>query len=460
MKNKKNKNKKKGYNKWLILGLIGIVGLLIAVPVIKGKSKPKGLKITVEDTQKRTIKETVSASGKIFPESEVKISSDVSGEIVKLLVEEGDSVTVGKLLAKIDPEAYFSAVERGEAGLNGAKATYANSMASISSSRAQKEQIIAQLDNAVTINNRNSGLYKDGVISLADYETSQSTVLQLEANLRASEANIVSAEKSADGAKFQVKSSSANLKELKTNLGRTSIKSPTNGIVSSLSVEQGERVVGTIQMAGTEMMRIANLNSMEVQVDVSENDILRVSKGDMVDIEVDAYLDKIFKGRVTEIANSASNISSQGALNTDQVTNFVVKIRIIAESYREVLADNQKFPFRPGMSASVDIFTNEVSDILSIPIQCVTVREKESDDSKEEKELEEVVFVMSGDTVKMITVTTGIQDDEYIEIKTGLEVDEKVVTGPYSAVSKKLKDGKKVQLKKKKEEIEKEEIES
>ncbi len=444
------KNKKKS-NKWLIIGLVLIIGAMIAAAIFKGKSKPKGIEITTEKVEKRTIKETVSASGKVFPETEVKISSDVSGEIVDLYVEEGDSVYVGQLLAKIDPDAFFSAVERGEAGLNSAKATLANSKANIESSRAQKEQILAQLENARTINNRNQKLYKDGVISQVDYETSQTNVRQLEANLRAAEASINSAEKSAEGAGYQVKSSEASLKELKTNLSRTSIKSPTNGIVSSLSVEKGERVVGTIQMTGTEMMRIANLNSMEVQVDVSENDILRVNLNDEVDIEVDAYLDKTFKGEVTEIANSASNISSAGmSLNTDQVTNFIVKIRIDPSSYGGMISDQQKFPFRPGMSASVDIYTNEKSDILTVPIQCVTVREKEDDKKKKDKDEEEqieVVFVMSGDTVRMAEVTTGIQDDEYIQILTGLEINEDVVTGPYSAVSKKLKEGKTVRIK-------------
>ncbi len=448
----KNKKKKKS-NKWLIIGLIAIIGVMIAAAIFKGKSKPKGIEITAEKVEKRTIKETVSASGKIFPETEVKISSDVSGEIVELYVEEGDSVYTGQLLAKIDPDAYFSAVERGEAGLNSAKSTLANAKASIENSRAQKEQIIAQLENARTINNRNKKLFDDGVISQVDYETSQTNVRQLEANQRASEASIKSSVKSAEGAGFQVKSSAANLKELKTNLSRTSIKSPTNGIVSSLSVEQGERVVGTIQMTGTEMMRVANLNTMEVQVDVSENDILRVSLNDEVEIEVDAYLDIKFKGEVTEIANSASNISGGGvSLNTDQVTNFIVKIRIDPSSYKSVLTEGKKYPFRPGMSASVDIFTNEESDIPTVPIQCVTVREKDEGDDKkkkdkDEEDLIEVVFVMSGDTVKMVEVTTGIQDDEYIQILTGLELDEDVVTGPYSAVSKKLKDGKTVRIK-------------
>lgn len=451
------KKKKKKINSWVIVGLVAVVLGLLGYGYYEGQKKPKGVEITVEKVEKRTIKETVSASGRIFPEAEVKISSDVSGEIVELQVEEGDSVVVGQLLAKIDPEAYFSAVDRGEAGMNSAKSTLANAKANIESSKAQKEQISAQLQNARTILNRNKNLLKEGVVSQESYDQFESTVLQLEANLRSATASIRAAEKSAEGAGFQVKSSEANLKELKTNLSRTSIKSPTNGIISSLSVEQGERVVGTIQMTGTEMMRIANLNSMEVQVDVSENDILRVRKDDLVDIEVDAYLDKVFKGHVTEIANSASNISSASAsLNTDQVTNFVVKVRIHPASYSGITGERQKYPFRPGMSASVDIYTNEVADVVSVPIQSVTVREKEDEDDdesvkkkKEDEVIEEVVFIKSTDTVRMVTVTTGIQDDEFIEILSGISLDEEVVTGPYSAVSKKLKDGKRVRIKEK-----------
>ena len=447
---------KKKNRLWLTLALIGLIAVLIAAAIFKNKSKPKGTEVKIEKASKRTIKETVSASGRIFPEKEVKISSDVSGEIVELYVEEGDSVKTGQLLAKIDPEAYFSAVERGEAGLNAAKASLANSQSNIESSKAQKEQIIAQLENARTIHQRNEELFKEGVISQAEYDQSLTNVRQLEANLRSAEASIKSAEKAAEGSRFQVKSSEASLKELKTSLSRTSIKAPTDGIISSLSVEQGERVVGTIQMTGTEMMRIANLSTMEVQVDVSENDILRVSLDDEVDIEVDAYIDEVFKGKVTEIANSASNISSVTSLNTDEVTNFVVKVRIDPESYKGILSGQQQYPFRPGMSASVDIYTDKVEGALSIPIQAVTVRENEDDDKdeSEDEDFQEVVFKVMGDTVSMVEVVTGIQDDEYISITSGLSLEDEIVTGPYSAVSKSLESGSQIQIKEEKEEKE------
>ena len=394
----------------------------------------------------------------------MKISSDVSGEIVELYVQEGDSVYTGQVLAKIDPDTYESTVERGRASVNSAKANKAASATQIESSKAQIQQIQAQLTNAKTVHDRNVKLLSEGVISQVEFDQSLSALQGLVANMRASEATLESAKKNVEGASYSVQSAEATLREMRTSLSRTIIKSPTNGIVSSLSVEQGERVVGTIQMAGTEMMRIANLSAMEVQVDVSENDILRVSLNDKVDIEVDAYLDRKFSGHVTEIANSASNIGGAASLNTDQVTNFVVKVRVDSESYKDLLGPNKRSPFRPGMSASVDIKTETMDDVLAIPIQAVTVREKEDDkDNKKKKaandELEEVVFVMEADTVRMVNVTTGIQDDEYILVTSGLEKGEVVVTGPYSAISKKLDQGDAVRVKEEKEKYDEEDDE-
>ena len=435
--------------KWWILILVVAIIALGAMAVMKAKSKPKGIEVQMEQVAKRTVDEKVSASGKVFPETEVKISSDVSGEIVELYVEEGDSVVMGQVLAKIDPDTYVSAVERGEASLNNSRANLATSQAQIKNSEAQKEQIQAQLTNARTIHKRNIGLKESGVISQAEFEQSLSNLEALEANLRAAEAALESTKKSADASKYMVNSAQASLNELKTSLNRTTIAAPTSGVISSLSVEQGERVVGTIQMAGTEMMRIANLNSMEVQVDVSENDILRVALGDSVDIEVDAYLDKIFKGTVTEIANSASNIqTAQVSLNSDQVTNFIVKIRIDPSSYSNLITGINQYPFRPGMSATVDIYTESEKDALTIPIQAVTVRDLDEED-REEK-FEEVVFVIEADTVTQYQVTTGIQDDEFIVVKSGLQDSMTIVTGPYSIISKTLKQG---DLVRKKEEI-------
>lgn len=437
----------------LIIILIAVIAILIVAVVIKSRQKEEGTKVTVEAVEKRTIKEMVSASGKIFPETEVKISSDVSGEIVDLYVEEGDSVIAGQLLANIDPDAYQSQVERGVASVNSSKAQLANSRSQVENAIAQKEQIVAQLENARIVYNRNKKLYEDGAISEADFQTSQASLRQLEANLKSAEASINSAKESVKASEFSVKSSEATLKELRTSLRRTSIYAPTNGIVSMLNVEQGERVVGTIQMAGTEMMRIANLNIMEVRVDVSENDIPRVSIGDDVDIEVDAYIDRIFKGKVTQIANSASN-SATAALTSDQVTNFEVRILISPSSYQDLIASGNRYPFRPGMSSTVEINTETKPDILTVPIQSVVVREKKSlegkkEDTKEkenasteEEDLVEIVFLaMEGDTVKAVPVSTGIQDDTYIEITKGINVGDKVISGPYSVLSRKLKPG-------------------
>ena len=445
--------KRKG-NYTLIIVLVVAIGALIGVAVWKQKSKPKGEKVYVEKVEKRTIKEMVSASGKVFPQTEVKISSDVSGEIVELFVEEGDSVILGQLLAKIDPDAYQSQVERGVAGVNSAKAQLANSRSQIENSKAQKEQIHAQLINAREIHKRNEELKKDGVIATADYETSYSNMKALEANLRSAEANIKAAEESARASMFSVHSSEATLKELKTSLRRTTIYAPMNGIVSRLNVEAGERVVGTIQMTGTEMMRIANLNAMEVRVEVSENDIPRVSYGDVADIEVDAYLDRKFRGIVTQIANSSTSTGTTTALTTDQVTNFEVRISMDASSYNDLITSNKPHPFRPGMSASVEINTETKDDIISIPIQSVTTREKDEKGSKKKRinekkekaqdDLLEVVFVCKDDTVKMVEVKTGVQDDTYIEVLKGLQEGEEVVAGPYTAISRKLKEGKRV----------------
>ncbi len=437
---------KKKSGKWIIWALGILLVILIAFAAIKARQKPKGEEVETEKVTLRDIREIVSASGKIFPEKEVKISSDVSGEVVELFVEEGDSVIAGQILARIDPEAYASAVESASAGVNASRSELARSRSGIDNATAQIEQTRAQVDNARRINDRNKKLKVDGVISAQDLEASESTLAQLEANLRSAEASHRAAQQGAKSAEYNVASSQASLKEIRTSLNRTTIISPTAGIVSKLNIEQGERVVGTIQMTGTEMMRIANFNSMEVQVEVSENDILRVSVGDTADIEVDAYLDKKFKGVVTEMGSSAANTGLQEVqLTSDQVTNFIVKIRILPESYAGM---NTAMPFRPGMSASVDINTHTERNVKSIPIQSVTTREEDgkeidrSDDAKSSTdEIEEVVFIYEADTAKMVTVETGIQDNEYIQVVSGLEADQEVIIGPYSVISRKLKNG-------------------
>jgi HlyD family secretion protein len=444
--------KRKKSNWWMWLMGAALVILLVAA-IIKGRSQQKGEEVEVEEVLTRDIVERVTASGKIFPEKEVKISSDVSGEIVKLYVKEGDSIKVGQPLAKIDPEAYTSSVERGQASLDNTKAQLAVSKSSVKNAIAQKAQIEAQLSNAEQIYNRNKTLFEDGVIAKQDLETAETNLRALQANLRSAQASIESGEESVRAAEYSVKSMAASLKELRTNLNRTSILAPTNGVVSMLNVEEGERVVGTIQMTGTELMRVSNFSTMEVQVEVSENDILRVDVGDEVDIELDAYAERKFKGHVSEIANSAANMGMSASLSTEQVTNFIVKIRVEQDSYSDLIDPSKIFPLRPGMSASVEILTEKVVDALAIPIQCVTARERDEDSNKkkseiEEEDLMEVVFRVQGDTVSMVEVTTGIQDDDYIQVLQGLNKDDVVVSGPYNVIAKELEQGDLITIKK------------
>jgi HlyD family secretion protein len=459
-----NKAGKKNNRLVWILG--GVIAVLIAVAWYKNKNKATGEKVAVEKATKRTLMETVSASGRIFPEKEIKISSDVSGEVTEVLVKEGDSVRAGQLLVRV-----------GEAGVSASKAQYANAMSNVEGIRsrqaqvsAQREQTQVQLDNNRLAFKRNDQLHRDGVISDAEFETVQGQLRQTEAGLKAIDAQIQSAisdvnssEKSAEAAGYQLKSSEASLKELRTNLNKTAIYAPASGVVSKLNIEKGERVVGTAQMSGTEIMRVANLDAMEVQCDVSENDILRVSVGNEVDIEVDAFSGRKFRGRVSEIANTASNATTatgQVNLTTDQVTNFVVKIRIDAASYADLMRGGRP-PFRPGMSASINIHTNTVNDAVSVPIQCVTTRELDADIKKAKAEenkglaenakktglepIKELVFIVSGDSVRQVEVKTGIQNTQYIQITEGLKGDEEVVSAPYSSISRKLKSGMKIQ---------------
>ncbi len=438
--------KKKNSRRWLLWVLLLAIIAIIAIVVVQNNKAPKGTLVETAKTEVRTIRETVSASGRIYPVTEVIISSDVSGEIVELYVQEGDSVTKGQILVKIDPEAYVSTVERGEANLNNTRAQVATSRAQIQNGIAQKGEIETQLIQAKRVHDRNVDLFKEGVISQLQFDESLAQIETLQARLKSADANIRASEESARAAEFNVKSAEASLKELRTNLSRTTIKAPTSGIISSLVAERGERVVGTIQMTGTEIMRISDLRTMEVQVEVSENDIIKVSLNDEVEIEVDSYLDRIFKGRVTEIASSAANALKQPgqvtSLNTAQVTNFIIKIGIDPESYEDIINANNRFPFRPGMSASVDIITDIKENIIVAPIQSVTVRAEEDENDKRKKaEFKEVIFAYQADTAAKFFVKTGIQDDDYIEIVEGMSSDVEVVSGPYATLARELKAG-------------------
>lgn len=394
--------------------LIIITILFIVLAVVGKKAGWFGevhtYKVSTEKVSTKTIIETITANGKIQPETEVKISPDVSGEIVELYVIEGQEIKEGDLLLKIKPDIYLSNLDRMEATLNSAK--------------AQLAQTEAQMVDKESTYNRMKKLWQSKTISDSEFEAAESAYLMAKANV--------------DAARFSVKSSEASLKEARENLNKTTIYSPISGTISQLNVEKGERVVGTAQMAGTEMLRIANLYLMEVKVDVNENDIVHVSYGDTAIIEVDAYLDEEFKGIVTEIANSANT----AGIATDQVTNFEVKIRILPDSYKHLLPDGNPnyYPFRPGMSATVDIQTHTAYNVLSVPIQAVTTRMDTLKEKEKEEKIEEIVFVYKEGKVFQTKVKTGVQDNEYIEITEGLTIDDEVVSAPYSAISKKLKD--------------------
>jgi len=440
-----------GKKKIFIIGGLVFLAILIILAVTKNKGTSE-TNVATELVTSRTIIESVSANGKIQPEVDVKISPYISGEVVELNVIEGVKVKKGDLLAKIDPEIYISNYERIEASLQMQKANLANAKARLAQSQAQF--IKSEEDYK-----RNKKLFDQNVISQSDFDGASSAFTVAKEEVTAAKENVNAAE-------FSVNSAEASLREAKENLTRTSIYAPNDGTVSRLGIEKGERVTGASQFSsGTEIMRIANLERMIVIVEVNENDIVRVSIYDTCQIEVDAYLNTKFKGIVTEIATSA-NVTG---ISADQVTNFEVKILILEDSYKSLVGEKDiiKSPFRPGMSATVDIQTETASNILTIPIQSVTTRadttekamnaekpeenepEGEEDEtvvtkSKKDDDQKEYVFLYDNGIARMVEVKTGIQDNMYIQITEGLTKDQEVIAGPYRAVSKKLKDGDKV----------------
>ena len=411
---------------WII-----VIVVILLIVLISGKKAgwfgKSGNFKEVEVTSIRLIDivETVAATGKIQPEVEIKLSSEVSGEIIELPIIEGQQVKKGDLLVSINPDLVQAMVDQSQAGLQNVK--------------AQLTQAEANLANVKINFERNKSLFEKGVISRSDWERSQTDYEVAQANVRS--------------AYYNVESAKSSVKQSRDNLSRTSIFAPRDGTISKLSVELGERVVGTAQMAGTEIVRVANLNNMEVEVDVNETDIVKVNVGDSTIVEVDAYLKREFKGVVTEIANTAEN-----TLSVDQVTNFKVKVRILPDSYKDLTvnrSDNYS-PFRPGMTATVDIITNLKEKIIGVPISSIVIKTdtssttaqqvvKETKSTKAEKF--ECVFVKEGDVAKLRVITTGIQDDSNIEIISGLKEDDLVITGPYNTVTKILKPGSKVETK-------------
>ncbi len=428
-----------------ILRYVIILAVVFVILAIVGKKvgwfgKEEVVKVAIEKAEKRRIIETTTANGKVQPEIEVKLSPEVSGEIVELNVLEGDHVEKGKLLVKIKPDTYVSGRDRTEAALNSAKSRLA---------QAEAQFIQSELSY-----NRNKTLWEQKAISESEYENAMASYKVALAEL--------------ESAKYSVKSAEASLNEAQEQLIKTNIYAPMTGTVSMLNVELGERVVGTSLMTGTELMRIADLNRMEVKVEVNENDIVRVAMNDTAIIEVDAFLGEKFKGIVTEIANSANT----AGLATDQVTNFDVKVFLLQSSYKHLFDQGYLNPFRPGMSANVDIQTDTKNDILTVPIQAVTTRadsamaaksenkneetgftevssqDQESQESDDE-ETREVVFIVKDGKAVLREVKTGIQDNTYIEVLEGIEPGDEIITSPYAAITKKLEDGDPVEIVKK-----------
>jgi len=450
--------------KWILIGLVALVVILVAVKLIAG-SGDDGVKVSSEKVAKRTIVETVNASGQVYPEVEVKISPDISGEIVELNVEEGDSVKKGQVLAKIYADIYATQRDQASASVNQQQAMTANSAAQLNALKATMEQTERTY-------NRQKQLLGDKVISQAEFEQAESAWLSAKANYAAAEQSIL-------GNKASVQSAQASLARANKDLGRTTLTAPMNGVISSLTVKKGERVAGNSFNVGTEMMRVADMAVLEARVQVGENDIVKVNLGDTADIEVDAYNNRKFTGIVTQIASSTKTASSSLSSSTtsNDVTNYEVRIRLLPEGYKDLVDPTKpkKFPFRPGMNASADIKTKRHENVLSVPINAVAARVKGSDksvddkkkeDSKSKKddnnnnnddnnktnnslsnELEEVVFVLQKDNkVKKTVVKTGIQDINNIEIISGLNDGDEIITGPYNAISKTLKDGNKVKV--------------
>lgn len=447
--------KQKRKSNKLIYWLIGAVAFLL-IFIIVGKSagwigKPKEIEVELAKAKRVTIVEKVSASGTVQPVTEVKIAPEVSGEIIELLIEEGDSVKRGETLVKIRPDTWQSQLERAEAGLSQQRANLEQSKASLSRSQATLIRAEAEFK-------RNEKLWKEKVISDADWQLATQ-------NYEVAKNDVSSSEQMVEAARYVIRSTEASLREARENFRKTTVVSPMDGVVSKLIVKTGERVVGTATMTGTEMLRIADLYKMEVRVDVNENDIVRVHVGDTAVIDVDAYSsqNKEFKGIVTLIANTAKDKAS-----TDAITEFEVRILILSSSYQDLVKAGNKFPFRPGMTASVDIMTNTKANALSVPLASVTTRNPEAEKmagndngpggppepgnnqanggKKVEKKKEDktVIFINDKGVAKMIEVKTGISDYDNIEILSGISDSTEVVTGPFLAVSKRLKDGEKI----------------
>jgi HlyD family secretion protein len=431
---------------WLIGG--GVALLLILIIISRGNGE-EGTKVTVEVVAPHTITETVSGSGKIYPETQVKIAPEVSGEIITLNVQEGDSVARGQVLVRINAAIYSSVVNQAQASVSQTRASSVNTAEMVGQARSQYELAKASYD-------RNQRLYQERVISAVEFE-------QAKAQYEGARAQYEAARASSSGGKYSVQGAQASLSQARENLRKTTIVAPTSGIISQLNVKLGERVVGTAQMAGTDMLTIADMSRLEVRVDVSETDIAKVKVGDTTILEADAYRSRKFKGIVSRIDVSSGSGGALQQASTDQVTNYTVRIYILPSSYADLAANlpRGKFVFKPGMSASVEIQTRKERNILSVPVNAVTTRDWPDSLKKLRKEtteggmdeIRQVAFVYNPTTkqVSLRDVKTGIQDNQFIQIIEGLKSGEHVVTAPYGAITRQLKEKSKVRIVKKEE---------
>lgn len=422
--------KKNNLPKILVIGAVVVLALVVAGSKLGWFGDGAEQKVAVDEVQEQTIFELVSASGKVQPEFEVKLSSEVSGEIIELNVKEGDIVKKGQVLCRVKPDLLQSSYGR-------AAAVVSQQKASLGAAQQVLKQQEASFVNTEASYKRNQELFGKRVISAAEMDKARAEYDGARASLESQRQQVVAS-------RFGVNQSEAQLQEAGNSLSRTTIYAPADGIISLLSIELGERVVGTAQMAGTEIMRIANMSTMEVNIDVNENDINRVKVGNEATIEVDAFQGRKFNGVVTEISSSSTSTTS--TTSAEQVTNFKVKVRIEPSSYNDLQEglNNNSSPFRPGLSATVQIHTRSEKG-LTIPIQAVTIRTGTAKkDSVSTDEIKEYVFVLNGDVVKMTEVKTGIQDDKNILITSGLKKGESVVSRPFNAISKLLQDGTRV----------------
>jgi HlyD family secretion protein len=459
--------------KWILIGLGVLIVLLVILSKVGAFGKDEGIKVTAEKVQKRTITETVNASGKIFPEDEVKVSPDISGVITELNVQEGDTVKKGQLLVRIDPDLYNIQRSQAASGVAQSQAQVSSVQAQVSNAQAALDALDAQMEQAQRAYDRSKKLFDDKVISRSEMDVAEATLKAAKANYNAAVQGIRSTKANVKSAQANVQTAQASLQRANKDLSRTAIVAPRDGVVSLLNVKKGESVSGNSFTVGTEILRIADMSKIEIRVDVGENDIPKVKLGDSALVEVDAYSDRKFKGIVTQIASSNNGAASQSALSnsTNDVTQYKVYIRILPESYMDLLGRGT-FPFRPGMSASADIQTNTHVNVLSVPINAVTTRDKNDttktgisrkkdesnvkETSTPDDELEVVVFTIDkAGKVNRIKVKTDIQDINNIEITEGLKEGDMVVTGPYDVVSKTLKVGKQVKVVDKKDLFEK-----